>query len=377
MQPLTASPRNALTEAAVVALIRDAPATRFGFGCELIDRSLTVIADISADMQAGSVTRTSYADLHGSATLMLAAELDWGAALLRPYFTVTSTQTTARFNMGAYFASTPKTSYGYRPVVHEVEGIDVIDALRTPVGESYAVAAGVGYLSAVESVLVALGYPVGAYVIDQSAAASVLPSARTWVLDETTTWLGVVNDLLGSIGYMGVWSDWDGRLRVQRYASPTARGPEWTYDTLPATSMLSPIRTVERDMYNAPNRWVFFRSNNIEGSPPVEGNGMYTVVNNTNGPTSIEGRGGRVITRVAALDVADHAALIANGQRIVDADMRIEAKVTLSTWPNPLHWHFDRLEVRDPEMGPPSQALCTKWTLPFDGKAMTHEWSLL
>ena len=376
MQPLTGAPRNALTAAAVTTLIRDAPSTRFGFGCELLDRSLSVVADITPYVQGGSVTRTSYADLHGSATLAIGTDLDWGSAIMRPYMTVTSPQTTARFNLGAYFASTPRTTYGMRPVVHEVDGIDVLDALRTPVGESYAVAAGVVYLVAIETILVALGYPAGAYAIDQTSASAVLPTARTWVLDDNTTWLTIVNDLLSSIGYMGVWSDWDGRLRVQQYATPVNRQPEWVYDTGLTTSMLSLHREVERDMYSIPNRWVFYRSNVVEGEAPVAGNGIYTVTNENGGTSSVEARG-RVITRVVPLDVADQAALIASGQRIVDADQRVESKVTLSTWPNPLHWHFDRVEVRDPDLGPTAQALVTKWTLPFDGKKMSHEWSLL
>lgn len=377
MQPITAGPRSALTAAAVTALIRDAPATGMGFGCELLDRSLNVVRDISSATRAGSVTRTAYADLHGSATLAIGETLDWGAAIVRPYVTVFSPVTTARFNMGAYFTSSPKTEYGRTPVIHEVDGIDVIDALRTPVGESYSVGVGTGYLAAVETVLVALGYPAGAYVIDQTSAAKTLPSARTWLLDEGTTWLGIVNDLLGSIGYMGVWSDWDGRLRIQQYATPSSRPSEWTYDTLHATSMLSPVRTIEQDMYSAPNRWVFFRSNNVEGTAPVEGDGVWTYTNDVNGPSSVEGRGGRVITKPVGLDVADQASLIAAGQRVIDADMRVDTKVTLSTWPNPLHWHFDRVTLDDPEIGAVREALVTKWTLPFDGKPMSQEWTLL
>lgn len=377
MQPIIGSPRDLLTSAKVTTLLRDAPATRMGFGCELIDRNLNVIQDITDSTVTGSVTRQSYADLHGSATLALAQELDWGSAIVRPYVTVASPVTTARFNLGAYFTASPTTTFGGRPLVHEVDGIDILDALRVAVGESYAVDSGAAYLTAVESILVALGYPVGAYVIDQTKASTVLPSARTWVMDETTTWLGIVNDMLSSIGYMGVWSDWDGRLRVQQYLTPSARPPEWVYDTGAATSMLSPLRHLEQDLYNAPNRWVFFRSNTIEGSTPVEGNGIYTVLNQSNGKTSIEARGGRVITRVVPLDVADHQSLVERAARTVDADIRVQSKVTLSTWPNPLHWHFDRVELQDPAFGPTQQALCTKWTLPFDGKPMPQEWSLL
>ncbi len=375
MQPMTAPPRDTLTAAAVRGIIRDAPGVRVSAGAELLDRGLNVTADISSLVTGGSITRSSYASLHGSGTLGVESELDWGAALVRPYVVLSAGATSARFNLGAYYTVTPETALGQTPVVHEVALIDILDALNDPVGEVYSVNAGTGYLAAVEAILLGRGF--WQYVIDQSAAGSVLPSPRVWLLDDNTTWLTIVNDLLGAIGYQGIWSDWDGRLRVQRYLSPSARLSEFTYDVGATTSMLTLDRKIERDFYKAPNRWVFYRSNNVDGSPPVEGNGIYTVTNQSGGPTSIEARGGRVISKTMALDVADHAALVQAAQVTIDADLTIKTKLTLGSSPNPLHWHFDRMTVNDPAIGPQSEALGTQWTLPLDGGDMSHEWSLI
>lgn len=375
MQLLTAPPRDALTTAAVTAVIRDAPGLRVDAGCELLDRGLNVLADITDVFAGGSVTRQSYADLHGAATLGFESTLDWGSAIVRPYMVLSAATTTARFNLGAYYTSTPKTELGDLPLIHAVEGIDILDGLNSPVGETYGVAAGTGYLMAVEAILTGQGYTV--YQIDQTATGTVLPTARTWALDPSTTWLGIVNDLLGSIGYQGIWSDWDGRLRVQPYLSPTVRPPEWVYDVGASTSMLTVRRTIERDFYRAPNRWVFYRSNNVDSSAPVEGNGIFTVVNTSDGPTSIEARGGRVISKPVPLDVANQSALVQAAQVTLDADLRLKSKLQLGTAPNPLHWHFDRVTLNDPAVGPPAEVLCTKWTLPLNGSDMTHEWSLL
>lgn len=375
MQPLTGGPRSAVTSAAVTALIRDSVALRVAAGLELLDRSLSVIADITDLLVAGSVTRSSYADLHGSATLAIESTLDWGSAIVRPYMVLSSTATTARFNLGAYYTPTPKTTLGESPLVHEVACLDILDGLNAPVGETYAVAAGAGYLATVEAILQAQGYT--AYFIDQTSAAAILPTARAWPLDERTTWLGVCNDLLASIGYYGIWSDWDGRLRVAQYVSPSSRPPEWRYDIGDGTSMLTPGRTIERDFYRAPNRWVFYRSNNVDSSPPVEGNGLYTVVNQADGPTSIEARGGRVITRPVPLDIADQGSMVKAAQQIVDADMHVKTRLTLGVAPNPLHWHFDVVSLDDPDVGPSGPALVTKWTLPLDGGDGAQEWSLL
>jgi hypothetical protein len=375
MQPATAPPRDQLTPAKVVELVRDTPGLRTAAGCELLDMSLTVLDDLTDDFAGGTVTRESYATLHGSAQLGIARTLDWGRAIVRPYMLLESAGTLARFNLGAYFAASPLTELGESPVTHAVVGYDILDRLGDPVGEVYAVAAGAGYLATVEQILQAQGYTQ--YVIDQQAAASVLPSARTWAMEDSITWLTIVNDLLGSVGYQGIWSDWDGRLRVQPYLSPSQRASEWVYDVGESTSMLTVARTVERDYYRAPNRWVFYRSNNVDGPAPVEGDGVYTFVNQSDGPTSVDARGGRVITRTVGLDVADQAALVAAAQLSIDADLRLKTTLSLGTAPNPLHWHFDRLTLADPAFGPVAEVLGTKWTLPLGGGDMAHDWSVI
>lgn len=375
MQPPTAAPRDGLTAAAVTALIRDAPSVVVSAGCELVAMDLTVVDDVTDALVSGSITRESYATLHGSARLGLEVALDWGSAIVRPYMVLTAGTTTARFNLGAYYTSVQGFDAADDPVVYDVECLDILDGLNSPVGETFAVDVGVSYLATVEDILRAQGYTV--FLIDQARADAVLPSARVWPMDENTTWLTVVNDLLGSIGYAGVWSDWDGRLRVQPYVSPSDRPAEWAHDADVATSMLTPQRRTESDNYRAPNRWVFYRSNGLDGPTPVEGNGIFTVVNQSNGPTSVDARGGRVISKPVPLDVADHAALVAASRVTVDADMRRKTTYRLGTAPNPLHWHFDRLSVNDPALGPPAEVLASTWTLPLDGADMTHDWTVL
>lgn len=378
VQPLTAGPRVALSAAQVTRLVRDAPGLKISAGAELLDRGLNVLEDVTDVLVAGSVQRQSYADLHGSGTLVFERDLDWGAAIVRPYIVLADgSGLSARFNLGAYYTSTPKRVLGVDPPSFEAACIDILDGLNDPVGETYSVAAGTAYLTAIEAILLARGFTATAYAIDQVAAATTLPSSKVWPLDNQTTWLSVVNDMLGAIGYLGVWSDWDGRLRLHPYLSPTQRAGEWTYTVDLATSMLAPQRTIERDWYRVPNRWVFYRTNNVDGPSPVEGDGVYTVTNQADGPTSIEGRGGRVITKVTGLDVANQAALIASAQVTIDADIRLRSKLSLGTAPNPLHWHFDRVTVIDPGLGAQQDALVSSWTLPLDGSDMGQEWTLL
>lgn len=380
MQPVTGPPRDDLSVDQVTALIRDEPAVHSTYGCELIDMNLDVIEDISDDLVGGSVKRQSYDRLHGEAELVLHRELDWGTAILRPYVVVSASGVSARFNLGAYFTSTDKVDYGTDPVEYKVKALDILDRLDDPVGESYAVASGAVYLSTVEEIFTNLGYTQ--HVIDKlysiSGAEKKLPLSRTWMLGEGATWLTVVNEMLGSIAYQGVWSDWDGRLRVHPYRSPSSQPSEWAYDVENLTSMLGAVRTKESDRYRAPNRWVFYRSNTTdEDDPPTEGNGKYTVENQSDGPTSIDARGGRVITREVGLDVADHASLVEAAQITVDADKRLKTTISVPVWPNPLHWHFDRVSAVDPAVGLSGEVLVTSWAMPLDGGMMTQEWTVL
>jgi hypothetical protein len=374
VQPLVAPVRNHLTADEVVGLIRDAPTTQFAGGCELLTGlDLMLAEDFTADLAGGSVSRSSHANLHGTATLTIARELPWASAIVRPYITLTDGEDTARFNLGAYFTSTPSRDVSAFPVTYDVQCYDLLSILDDPVGDAYAVAEGAGYLAAVESILVNRG--VQEYTIDQQSAAEVLPTDRVWPFADNVTWLTIVNDLLGSIGYAGVWTDWDGAMRCQPYRTPRDRGPEWIYDAEPLTSMLG-NRSIGRDYFAAPNRWVFVQSNNTDGAAPVEGAGKYTFVNEFVGDTSVDGRG-REITRVVQLDVANHAALVAAAQATIDADMQVPTKIRAETFPNPLHWHYDILHLSDPALGVPAAALSTQWTLPLDGGAMGHEWTLV
>lgn len=377
MQPLIDTPRSTLTAAQMVALIQDSPAMTVDGGLELVDVNLNMTEDISSFLSSGEVSRGYYNTLHGTATLGLGRELDWGAAMIRPYVTLSDSTVTARVNMGVYYTDSPKKDLGKSLPTHDVSCLDRLSILADPVGDAFSIDAGTNYLDTVETLLLTLGVAAGTYVIDQTQGDVVAPSSRAWMFEDGLTWLLIINDLLGAVGYSGIWTDWNGRLRCEPYISPRERGPEWAYTAEGSTSMLKPDRTVERNFTDAPNRWVFYRTNNVEGPSPVEGNGMYTYENISTGDTSIEARGNRIKTKPVGLDVADHASLVARAQSIIDADMAVPTKVTVGLSPNPLHWHGDRVWLNDPANGAPVDAVVTRWTFPLFGPGMSAELTVL
>lgn len=376
MQPLTEAPRDALTATQVTNLLKTDPALRLTGGLEIVDIGLNVLEDISDDLAGGSVTRDSYAIMHGAAQFAITRQIDWGGDLLRPYITVTGETVSARFNLGVYHPTTPDYPLDETPPTFNVDGYDVLLRLNQPVGDAYAIVSGTGYLAKAEEILLARGY--SQYIIDQSSANVTAPDSRVWAFDDQITWLTIVNDLLASIGYAGVWSDWNGRLRLQPYQTPIERAPEWTYSDDMETSQLSAKRTVTYDYFSAPNRWVIYQSNVADGATPVEGNGIFTYVNDAVGDTSVQARRGLVITHVEGVDAADQASLVARAQQIIDADMQIPTLFNVTTAPNPLHWHFDRLLVRD-AFFTIADVMCTQWSLPLppDNGDMTQQWRVL
>lgn len=381
MQPLVDDPRSALTADQVVYLIQDAPSIQLSAGLELVDLGLNVIEDVSDDLAGGKVERSSYATMHGTAQFAITRTLDWGAALVRPYLVITDRSATvpaARFNLGVYHTSTPAHSLEESPPTYQVEGYDILLRLNQPVGDAYSINTGDAYLDRVEEILISRGYL--RYLIDPQAAATVAPTSRVWAFDPQITWLTVVNDLLASIGYAGIWSDWNGCLRAEPYQLPLDRSIEWIYTDDQASTMLSTKRSIERDFTFAPNRWVVYRSNNIDGATPVEGDGIYTWTNENVGDTSVQARGGLTITRPPeGVDVADQGALIARALQIINADMEVPTVIPVETSPNPLHWHFDRLYLQDAAAAVVADVMCTQWSVPLPPTQgdMVMQWRVL
>lgn len=377
MQPLIAPPRATLAAAQVVQLLRDEEAVTISGGLEIVDIALNVVEDISGDLAGGSVERNSYADLHGTANFKITRQIDWGGDLLRPYIILSGGGITARFNLGVYHPSTPAWSLAESPPTFEAEGYDILLRLAQPVGDAYAINTGEAYLAKVSDILTQRGYTQ--VIIDQSRVSTVAPGPRVWAFDDQITWLTIVNDLLAAVGYAAVWSDWDGRLRCEPYVRPVDRTAEWTYSDDAANTMLSTKRTVERDYFSAPNRWVIYRSNLVEGEVPVEGNGIYTWQNTASDDTSINSRRGLVITKTQSVDAADQTSLIAQAQAIIDADMAIPTLYNVEVFPCPLHWHFDRVQLADRSSIPFADAVVTHWSLPLppDSGDMPQQWRIL
>lgn len=387
MQTLNAAPRDNLTVAQVTSLLTG-PSLSVSAGLELLTRSLRLVEDISDDLVGGRVERQMRATgSHGTCSLGLSRALTWGVDLVRPYMVLTNGAVTARFNVGVFSLTTPERRTSEMPATYDVQGFDRLYLLNRPVGDTYTVAAGTSYLTAVTSAITAAGLS-GVY-LDSSASASTLPTAKVWPLvqaqsgsdgrrdkdNSNITWLAVVNELLADIGYRSLWADENGLFRSEPAALPAARAPEFTFsaDDVNVT-ILGEQRTFLQDVWNVPNRWVFVQQNRVTGAAaPTEGDGVYTVNNTADGITSQSARG-LVWAKVISLDAANQAALVTQGNVIVAADRRVAAVYKVTTGPFPAAGHLDVFTYADTALGGSVKVQAVSWQLPLDGGDMTWEW---
>lgn len=381
MQPPTASPRDQFTSAQITALLV-APDLQVDYGVELLDASLNLVSDISADVSGGKVSRDNYASVHGTVTLTISRLLAWGKDRVRPYMLLSSATagvSGARFNLGAMLLMTPDTQLEETPQSWTVTGYDQLHILQDSIGDSRSVLEGANVLTAVRAALTAAGI-TGPVLLDSAASASVLAATMTWPLTSSSSpkWVNVVNDLLASISYRGIWCDPDGAFRSGPYVNPSDRSSEWTFNVGDlVTGIVAPQRSVTNDLWGVPNWWRFL-ANGLT-VPPVElvpgtstNNGMYTVQNPSTGLSSQASVGRVVHAAPVFLDAVDDVSLKAQGDALVATATRVSEVIAAKLSPFPLAWHFDVSMWSDAALGADRKVQCRSWDLPLDGSDMTY-----
>lgn len=415
--------------AAQQRLLLHGPALQFDVGAEVLDSSLNLIEDITGavDNTAGDVHWLGSARIHRDVAinLAMASELSWGSALLRVYRTVTDPVSglSARRNRGVFCLTAPGRPMGSRvfnpasrvfdQFAYSATGQDRLYLLDREVGYSYIqpMLAGAGnpvsVAQAIANVYAAAG--VSGFYIDPSRG-DPLPTDMVWPLLPSsaaqsplgapsdpqliavsgsgagTTFLDILNDLSKLITYQPTWCADDGLFQHTPYLDPAQAGPVDVLDAQAAGNIVDPDRSISRDLWAAPNRWIGVWQNmpDSSGSPqqPTSSNGgVYIVDNQSTGPASIDARGGvpagvwpkRLdVTAATAGDVA------AQVEAQKAADMRVVSTIQLSTTPYVAAGHFDVLTYRDtglPEdFAGQVKVRSAEWTEHLDGS--NTEWNL-
>jgi hypothetical protein len=138
VQPLTAPPRDHLTEAQVLELLTGDEVT-VSAGLELLDAGNGFVDDISGDLEGGKVAHGGRDQVHGTCSLQLQRTLAWGRDRVRPYMVLSNAAVSGRFNLGVYVLTTPKTPGGETPATFDVQGYDLLQPLLDPIGDTFVV----------------------------------------------------------------------------------------------------------------------------------------------------------------------------------------------------------------------------------------------
>lgn len=369
MQSLTAQPRELLSPEQVTQILKT-PALQVSGGCELLRPDLTLVRDISDSLVDGSVGRVMNADIHGTCGLTLTEDFNWGVDLFRPYMYTTDANypwLSARWYLGVYSMTTPKLDAHSEDRV--VNGYDRNYLLDRPVGDTYEVAAGTGYITAMRKVITDAG--LTGVLIDNAAEAKTLPKAMVWPLikpqgaddngPDFATFRSIFNDLAKAIGYNEVWTDFMGRFRSEPYVDPKIRPIEFTFDSEEQYTILGMKRTQTYDLWKTPTRFIFIQQNRPDGAAaPTEGDGIYTYNLPDAHPASAANRG-MVWAKPIMLDAADQASLVTRGNRIVTSATSVVRSFRVETGPFPAAGHFDVFSYYDSAFGGKRRVQATRW----------------
>lgn len=326
------------------------------FGCELLDADDNFISDISDDLLGGTISHDSFALINRTANLRIERDITWHNQRLKPYVTV-SGDNSARFDLGIFLPTTPQRTSADRVVV-DVECFDKTSALDVPIGYNYQLLRGASIVDTIESLIEQAGET--SYNIDSTLQNVKLPSAVTWLADNRHTYLSVINDLLGTIGYLPLYADNNGVFRSELFTPLNELSSEWTYDEL-----VSIDAKQYTDFFDIPNKFVF-----INKDPNAAD--TYTFTNQSEGSTSVDARG-RTITRVYRVRAANRVALILQGNRIAERERQKIDFINTAVGFNPLHEHRDVVTLIEDNLGINDKFIVRRWTLNLNGDDMELE----
>lgn len=347
------------------------------FGAEIIKPDLTVVEDISDFLTGGSITRDMKGPVHSTCDVEITRELAWGKDRIRLYVILSDGTNQVRFNLGVYLLTTPTRPHGQTPTTFKVKGYDPIYHLTRLVGDSRATPAGMTIAEAFDQIVTdsGVGMPVR---IDSDAADLALPQATVWPSmavgsGQSPTWIRMLTDLTGAIGARPPWVNADGELRTGLYRPDSERPTE--YDFTPAdlaTGVVEPEYTTTADVWGQKNRWWFFM--NRSSSALIDGITLYRRDNLDIGLSSQLSIGLNP-AQPQGLDVVSYDALVREGNRISDSQIRATETIEADLGTFPALWHEDIAMWEDAQGR--RKVKGTWWTMPLGVGPVKTKWEVV
>lgn len=276
------------------------------------------------------------------------------------------------FGLGVLAPVAPVVLADQVPPVFSVDCHDLVHGLATPTGQSLSVPAGTALGSAIDGFFAGVSrfrpVPIRRAAVLSDLATPTLTS-RQWLLDDSTTWLGVIDQLLESAGWLPPFTDEYGLLSSRPYRSPGAGAADLVLTDDSESSVVGLGAKLSVETYGVPNQFVFYSSNVGAGVvSPVEGAGVVYRTNQSVGDSSVNARGWDLVA-VFEVDAADQAALEAYADRVFVELVSPARSLCVSVAPQPLPWHRGTVDVSLAGLGIEAERfLVRSWVLPLDGR---------
>lgn len=376
MQPLLASPREDLTEAQVLSAI-NSPSPSVRHGVDVLDSDLLPTGEtLPVDPESGGSVTWSYrpsapgsgatatVEVRRRCDLTLAGDVDDGlllSRLFRVWAELRATDGTwVRFHLGTFTCTLPPRDDDGQVVRRRLTLAprEHLFASRL-LEDSVTVLAADDVLTAIRDDLSSV-FGITSTAFPEPAGASTL--GEDYYFPAGTSYAEKWRRMLAGIAYDQVVTNVDGLPTAQPLDVLAGKGPEWTY--APGDGRIIVPGSVEALAPELPNV-VRFEARNGPSLGGTEGNGFYTLVNQSDGPASIDQRGYEVFLAVQ-VDAASQTELEAYGdaefQRLTaGGGLRAQVQVGL----NPLHDDRDVVRLVRPRLGLSGDWNVTSWTYPL------------
>ena len=307
----------------------------------------------------GSVTLDTDGNILRTARLNFYEPLDWLNEEVKPYIMTGG----AEYPLGVFIPSTPARSSTDGQNTWSVEAYDrTIILAEDGFDEPYYIAAGTGFISAVEAILTTAGTTT---MLIADYVDTVLPADREFEIG--TTKLEAINTLLSEINYNPIYCDAEGRFVVEAYSEPSPANVDISY-IADKKSLIALDTTTETDYYAMPNVWISVCSN-----PDMDTDYQSVYVNdNPLSEFSTVQRGRRILSEIYQPEqIASQSDLDAYIRRTAYEKMlKASETARFQTALNSKHGRANDIAIQHPDVNGVFRE--SSWTIPLEIGLMSH-----
>ena len=344
----------------------------------LIDFEGQIVEDVSDRFvaQGSYIRRDSTAEIDGSAVFMFSdvSAFDFGRHMLAASVEVTDTlgrEDARLWRMGNWVLQPPDIYLGSNELV-EVNCLDAVSLVSTRLERVFSVTPGTNVSRVITSLLRRHGIAGLEGVVDEQGNALTIPfelsTYGNWNITDPVTYLQVINQLLETSTYVGMYADRHGRLASYPWTPLKQLYPRWDFDyTRRGGSHIVPPTRRMGQREQIPNIWVGIASSLDQAG---EGQGQVarlTLRAGTGSPYSVEAQGGRRNPRVYNLKVGSVEELSETLLQLQEEDITRAERVEIHCGPIPSLWQADPVRVHIPPLDLlDRRGVVREWHFPFD-----------